>query len=354
MTHQYQHKSTTSRVIHVNLRTSKELEKKLRRLEKERKAALRELNNESRQFLNSSSCKWNTDFSSQGFQKSPGSASGELYGWYSPRDVTQTRLLSRSLETMATAGARSPTPRSSSYTSVESSPSSSPESKKRLLINRRPSNEGQMNIESVNGRISTARKYSSVGHDNVGEIRGGSLINIPQIVVSAEEYPREDNPKVVTENETMLQLPVNGYENKQSLSPTPRRNRSSSVPSIFPPVSYLESSTATQNFTGSRDNLIFKEKKSEIARPRSNSISVSFASISRESPRVNTPRRKSLSVERRATNRRSSFTVDQLIQDLARGIDHMDMYNRANILPPEEWEKLKDCRYLRLPNPEKG
>ncbi|CAL1536684.1 unnamed protein product [Lymnaea stagnalis] len=340
-------KSNTRRLVQENNRSERELEKELSRLEKERAATLRELDNETNIFrLNSG-----TGSPTRNVDHTSPSASPRF-------SANPNRLRRKSGDATALSHrSRSSSPRAG-HTSSDSSPNSSPEAQRRLLTKRPkrssitegfPPSVTKSIIISHNDLSNASRRKSVTEYFEVSEPlsrrRSVNMSQIPQIVISAEDavvgsYQRQLNsPNGHQETGGELIVEAASSESKESLSLPIRRGRSSSVPSLPPSVTYMIKPQLDTS-------------PSVTARPRSSSISVPVIySHQRDSPRRGSQLNKH--TERRSSPRRISSTFGKLINDLTRGIEHFELNERDSrnaLLSSEEWERLKMCRYLRMPN----
>ncbi|KAI8774122.1 serine/arginine repetitive matrix protein 1 [Biomphalaria glabrata] len=330
--------TNTRRLVHENNRSELELEKELSRLEKERAATLKELENETKLFcLNSSSPTKNLDLMTTvtsprlvsstspkpGFRKAFINGRADIRDYIVP--LGQSHKLAKSYETLssprelASQRTRSISPRSirreTSVTSSDSSPASSPEAKRR---------QSNANLQRP------ASFYDTLGSTSVKSPRAISGSGqIPQIIISTEDVGNITLPRLTSD--------VTLDSSKESLSLPVKRGRSSSVPLIVPPPVQV--------------NPILSDSGNPSMRPRSSSISFPSESLSKTFARRNSV--QSRASEYRGPYRRSSIAVEHFIHDLSRGIDHLGIHHNNNRIPPlspEEWENLKSCRYLRMPN----
>ncbi|GFR98516.1 hypothetical protein ElyMa_004504000 [Elysia marginata] len=287
--------------------------------------------------------------------------------------------------------------------SPNASASSSPQTSPRLLSKRHSTAETAAVGRAASPRMNTTSTTVSVLHMDGKNIHAGPRLSIfdmndgdvpnfkksasdvsktsaiPQIVISSHapnpaapppppntvrsvhhnEDPRPSSDSGISCDATRSSTSV-AHAMTASLEVPLRRGRSRSVPTIPEEcTTYLralakkESSFETADIA---EDLSFTAQTSEPMRARSSSICVPYFSHLKDAPRRDSLLHKYTA--RRGSFRRTSCTIERLISDLARGVHHeeltSDYSGRTVSVTPEEWEKLRQCRYLRMPNNKDG
>ena len=287
--------------------------------------------------------------------------------------------------------------------SPNTSPSSSPLNSRRLL-SKRKSVEQKAVGRPTSPRVSATSTTVSVLHQEGGNIRAGPRLSIfedkyteaakppklnstsssstaiPQIVISSHVLnhvppppPNTGRPIQTNYNScsssneslnsgmspglTTMGSSGNTRQNMtESLEVPVRRGRSRSVPTIPEQcTSYLRALAKRESSFETADIAADLDITPAIAAPtraRSSSICVPYFSHLKDAPRRDSLLRKYTA--RRGSFRRTSCTIERLISDLARGVEHAelssDYSDRRVKVTPEEWERLRQCRYLRMPH----
>ncbi|XP_012938344.1 serine/arginine repetitive matrix protein 1 [Aplysia californica] len=383
-----------------NNRTDKQLEKELYQLEKEKKAKLRELNQVTKQFedmrIRAESSRSRSN-SPMGRSTSPAGSERSLItaslGRRSPSPSPDRRGSYRSHNPLSPLSTSPPKSRSHSprlgtpgvymrrsfshenggVSPLQASPVSSPETNRRLLSKRNSGNPRTLSPQTQTVSLTTVTALnmcnSSKSKHKTVAVRSPSMdkgnTQLPQIVISSEppsgsqSNDFQTTPPIITVSAQASTTNTMGplisdvkvmETGSSSLSVPVRRGRSNSVPSLPPPPPHLQALAKKQSSFSTDAELDVVPIRT---RGRSSSICVPYYAHLKDAPRRDSLLRKYTA--RRGSYRRTSFTIQEIISDISKGINHMDLfgsYNKRTGVSPEEWEKLKQCRYLRMPSHE--
>ncbi|RUS88761.1 hypothetical protein EGW08_003478 [Elysia chlorotica] len=264
--------------------------------------------------------------------------------------------------------------------SPNASPSSSPKSPRRMLPKRNSGEQTEVR-RVLSPRINATPTTISALHNDAKCIRVGPRLSVFDYHYNEVPKPHPPNsassassaiPQIVISNHTPNPPPppnTNGGSTSnsihsscvnipqsmpESLEVPLRRGRSRSVPSIPEQcASYLRALATKESSFETADIAEDLKPTAEPAAPmrsRSSSVCVPYFSHLKDAPRRDSLLRKYTA--RRGSYRRTSYTIEQLISDLARGVHHSELTSDyvEQRISPKEWEKLRQCRYLRMPN----